>query len=306
MRSLRLLAVVAACGLAASSVALADETTQLAAGSGAIWTCSSAGVIELDARSGRILRHAYVGSDYPLQVALGSGAAWVAHVAGGYTAGGLTRFDLLTGRATTRLRLGRVPVFGVAAGVGRVWALTGRTDKASVTRVDPRTGRGIGVVRGVGRPTSITADGSGLWVATASGWLLHGAKKVVRLQSHLAPLAPALGAGSAWIAGDGKVVRVDERTDRPVARLRVAGIPVAAAAGRRALWLVVLRRLDQTWLVRVSTVTNRVQARRRIPGLTTSIAVGAGGLWLGTVDRIPRVIRVDPKTLELRMVAELL
>ena len=56
----------------------------------------------------------------------------------------------------------------------------------------------------------------------------------------------------------------------------------------------------------MSTVTNRVQARRRIPGLTTSIAVGAGGLWLGTVDRIPRVIRVDPKTLELRMVAELL
>src|SRR5205823_14156609 len=126
---------------------------------------------ELDGRSGRILRHAYVGSDYPLQVALGSGAAWVAHVAGGYTAGGLTRFDLLTGRATTRLRLGRVPVFGVAAGVGRVWALTGRTDKASVPCVDPRPGRGIGGGRDVGRPTPVTAGGSGQADATASGRL---------------------------------------------------------------------------------------------------------------------------------------
>ena len=300
----RLLLVVAVCGLALSPVAVADETTQLAAGSGAIWTCSGAGVIELDARSGDVLLHTNDGSDYPLQVALGSGAAWVAHVAGGYTEGGLTRFDLATGRATTRLRLGTGPVFGVAAGSGHVWALVGPTEHAEVARVDPRTGRRIGVVRGADRPTSITADSSGLWIATASGWLLHGAKKVVQLPAHTAPLAVALGSGSAWAAGDGIVVRVDARTNRPLARLRVPGIPVAAAAGSRALWLLVQRR--HGWLVRVNTTTDRVDGQARVPTPTTSIAVGAGGLWLGTAERIPRVMRVDPRTLQLRLFARLL
>ena len=305
----RLLLALAVCGLAISPVAAADETTQLAAGRGAIWTCSSAGVVELDARTGNVVRHAYVGSDYPLQVALGGGAAWVAHVSGGYTAGGLTRFDLATGRATTRLRSKTAPVFGVAAGAGRVWALTGPTANAEVTRVDSRTGRRTGVVRGVLGPTSLAADSSGLWIATAHGWLLHAGagsqrpRKVVRLPAHTAPLALALGSGSAWVAGDGTVVRVDERTNRATARLRVAGIPVAAAVGRRALWLLLLR--HQGWLVRVSTRTDRVDAEMRVPSPSTSIAVGAGGVWLATAERIPRVIRVDPKTLELRVFARL-
>jgi hypothetical protein len=306
----RLLLVSALCGLAISPVATADETTQLAAGSGAIWTCSNAGVIELDARTGNVLRHAYVGSDYPLQVALGSGAAWVAHVAGGYTAGGLTRFDLTTGRATTRLRSKTAPVFGVAAGSGRVWALTGPTASAEVTRVDPRAGRRIGVVRSAESPTSLAADNSGLWIATAQGWLLHAraeasrARKVVRLSAHKAPLVVAVGERSAWVAGDGTVVRVDERTNLPTARLRVAGFPVAAAVGRRALWLLVVR--DQPWLVRVNTRTARVDAQRRVPSPSTSIAVGADRVWLATAERIPRVIRVDPKTLGLHVLAELL
>ena len=306
----RLLLVSALCGLAISPVATADEPTQLAAGSGAIWTCSNAGVIELDARTGNVLRHAYVGSDYPLQVALGSGAAWVAHVSDGYTSGGLTRFDLTTGRATTRLRSRTAPVFGVAAGPRRVWALTGPTANAEVARVDPLAGRRIGVVRGAESPTSLSADNSGLWVATARGWLLHAgagssrARKVVRLSAHKAPLVVALGERSAWVAGDGTVVRVDERTNRPVARLRVAGIPVAAAAGRRALWLLVLR--DQPWLVRVNTMSERVDAQRRVPSASRSVAVGAGDVWLATAERIPRVIRVDPKTLELHVFAELL
>jgi hypothetical protein len=287
-----------------SPVAVADETTQLATGRSAIWTCSDSGVIELDARSGKVLRHTYVGSDYPLQVAIGSGAAWVAHVAGGYTAGGLTRFDLTNGRVTTRLRLEHGPVFGVAVASGQVWALAGPTANATVMRVDPRTGRGVGSVEGIARPTSIAADRSGLWVATASGWLFHGGRKVMRLPAHTAPLVIALGSGSAWVAGDGIVVRVDERTDRPLARLRVRGIPTAAAAGPRALWLLVSR--PHAWLVRIAAGSNRIDGERRLPEPSTSVAVGAGGVWIGTAERIPRVIRVAPTTLELHSFAELI
>ena len=298
----RLLAVLL-CGLVIAPAAAADETTQPAAAGGAIWTCSGAGVIELDARTGKVLRHAYVGTDYPLQVVVGSSAAWVAHVADGYTSGGLTRFDLATGRATMRLRQRSGPVFGVAAGPRTIWALTGPTADARVTRVDPATGRAIGVVRGVARPTSLAADRSGLWVATATGRLWHGGRIVTDVPARRSPLAVALGGGSAWAAGDGVVVRVDERTDRPLARFHVPGIPVAAAAGGRALWLLVERR--QEWLVRVDARTNRVTAQRRVPKTTTSISVGDGGVWLGTAERLPRVVRVDPRTLALHELAEL-
>lgn len=121
--------------------------------------------------------------------------AWVADVAGSYTAGGLTRVDLETDRATTRLRLAHGPVFGVAAGTRGVWALTGPTENATVTRVDPRSGPPLGEVAGVHQPTSIAADSSGLWIATATGWILHGMRKVVRVGILNAPAAIALRTG---------------------------------------------------------------------------------------------------------------
>jgi hypothetical protein len=242
-----------------------------------------------------------VGSDYPVQVALGSGAAWVAHVAGGYGSGGLTRLDLATRRATTRLRLAGGPVFGVAANAHGAWALSGPTDEATVARVDPRSGRRLGVVRGVHRPTSIAADDSGLWIATVSGWILHGARKVVRLPAHSAPARIALADGTAWAAGGGTVVRIDERRNRSVARLRVHGVLAATAAGPRALWLLLSQRL-----VRVDASTTRIDGQTRVPSLTTSVSVGAGGVWLGTAEPIPRVVSVDPKTLALRTLARLL
>ncbi|HEY6836699.1 MAG TPA: hypothetical protein VI142_09665 [Gaiellaceae bacterium] len=101
--------------------------------------------------------------------------------------------------------------------------------------------------------------------------------------------------------GNSAVVRIDERTDRPVARLRIAGLPVAAAAGTRGLWLLASHRL-----IRIDASTNRIDGETRVPSPTTSVAVGAGSVWLGTAERVPRVLRVDPRTLELHAFARLL
>jgi hypothetical protein len=309
--------VAAIFAFAAAPAAGGGETIQLAAGGRAVWTCSSDGVIELDARTGRVLSRRYVGSDYPLQVALGSGAAWVAHVAGGYTAGGLTRIDLKTGRATTRLRLSSGPVFAVAAGAGRVWALVGPTRNPQIARVDPRSGRRIGLVRGSFQATSLAADRSGLWIATGTGWLLHArpwsarASRVLRVPPRsagglLGPPTLALDSGSAWISGGATVVRVDERTHKALARIRLPALPGAAAVGDGTIWALVSDRFNRTWLVRVNTGTNRVTGERRIPASATSVTVGAGGVWLGLTGTFNRVLRVNPRTLKLHLLARLL
>jgi hypothetical protein len=297
----------------APAAAAGGNPVQLAAGGGAIWTCSDAGVIELDARSGRVLRRPVVGPAYPLQVALGSGAAWVAAVENGFTAGALTRIDLATGRTSTRLRLESGPVFAVAAGRGTVWALVGPTSHAQVTRVDPRSGRRAGLVRGTVQPSSLAADASGVWIADAGGRLLHArsgarrARTVLRLRARSAgPPALALGLGSAWASDGRTLLRVDERTTRTRARVRLPGTPTALAAGRGAVWAILFRPPDRYRLARVDARTGRVTAGARIPAAATSLTLGAGGVWLGVSGRAPRVLRVDPRTLRLQLLARLL
>jgi hypothetical protein len=311
----RSLPAAAALALVATPAAVADETVQLAAGGQAIWTCSGAGVIELDAQSGRVLRRPIVGPDYPLQIALGSDAAWVAHVAGGYSAGGLTRIDLATGHMSTQLRLSTGPVFAVAAGAGDVWALVGPTAQAQIARVDPRSGRAIGFVRGAIQPTSLAADGSGLWIATGKGGRLHAqpsssrARRISSVRPSVVdglrgPPTLALGAGSAWLSGGATLLRVDERTGKPLARIRLPALPIATAVGPGTLWAIVSGRLKTAWLVRVSTSLKRITSQTSIPLASTSVAVGAGGVWLGVTS--PRVLRVAPRTLKLHLLAQLL
>lgn len=311
------LAFTAVSLVAAQPAVASGVPAQVAAGGGALWTCSNAGLTELDARTGRVLSQPRVGASFPLQVALGSGAAWVAGVENGFTAGALTRIDLASGRQATRLRLRTGPVFAVAAGGGAVWALVGSTSHAQVARVNPRSGRKFGVVRGATQPSSLAADASGVWIADASGWLLHarpGAGRAVRVLSvpsrSVAPPAVALGLGSAW-ASDGKsLVRIDEVTNKEVARIRLPAVPTAVAVGQGVVWAILYRPPEQYTLVRVNASTNRVTARTRIPTASSSVAVGAGGVWLGlsgtSSGAAPRVLRVDPRTLELRLLARLL
>src|SRR5437764_8560859 len=121
-----------ACAVALLAVATATPAAlaggvrvQLAAVGDKIWTCSDAGLVVLDARTGLILRHPRVGSSYPLQVALAGGAAWVAGVENRFVAAALSRGKLASGHSSVVLRSRRGPVFAVAGRCGRVWALVG-------------------------------------------------------------------------------------------------------------------------------------------------------------------------------------
>jgi hypothetical protein len=290
----------------ASAARAGGVPVQLALSGHRLWTVSDAGVIELDARNGRVLARPQVGASYPLRVAIGAGAAWVAAVENGYAAGALTRIDLSNGRVTTRLREPRGPVFEVAAGGGSVWALTGPTRAASVLRVEPRTGRRIGVVRGPTRPSWIAAGRSGLWIVGADGSFLHARQRASRATTVLRLRGlgePAVGAGSVWIPHGHDLLRVDARTGGVRARIRLGARPATLAVGGSAVWGVTYTRAGRAWLVRVSTRTNTVTAKARVPIGASSLAATGRRVLVGVSGARRRVLELDGRTRARRLLA---
>jgi len=282
--------------------------SSVAAANGKLWTCSDAGLIELDGVTGQVLARPIVGSSYPLQAAVGGGAVWVAGVENGYGSGSLTRLDLRSGRRLMVRGLRHEPVTAVASGAGFAWALVGPTVDARVARVSAG-GRLLGFVRGPTMPSWLAADDSGVWVVDEDGWLLHarpdGARAIRVVRAHGQSWAPAAGFGSVWLPDGRGVVRVDERSAQTVGRVGLPGGPVALAVDAGSLWVVAYRPPGRMWLLRVGA-DNRIHGKRRIPLETASVAAGGGRVWLGVTGRSPRVLTVEPRTLRLRLLALLL
>jgi len=108
------------------------------------------------------------------------------------------------------------------------------------------------------------------------------------------------------MSGGATVVRVNERTNKPIARIHLPHLPTAVAVGNGTMWGMLLDRPNRAWLVRVNTRTNRVTGQTRIPFAATSVAVGAGAVWLGLTGTFPQVLRGNPRTLKLHLLARLL
>lgn len=304
--SVVILAAVAA--TSAPAARAGGVPVQIVVAGSSLWTTSDSGVIRLDARSGRVLgRRPRAFLPNSLQVAVGGGAVWIASVANGYVAGALTRVDLTSGRATTRLRLADGPIFDVAVGGGAAWALVGPTRAARVARVDLKSGRQLGTVAGAVQPSWLAADDSGAWIVDARG-LVHAfpsgrSERVARLRIS-GP--PAIGLGSVWVFERSDLLRIDERTGRTIARVTLSGNPIAVAAGAGAAWVLTYQPPGRSALLRVGAASNAVTARRRVPVSSTSVAVGAGAVWVGVSGENAYVLRLDPRTLSLRTFAQLL
>ena len=121
-----------------------------------------------------------------------------------------------------------------------------RPAAAQVTRY-PATNRVVSRIRASGQPCGFLAAGrNAVWAAGA-----HCGDYVTRINPHsnrrvgqvrgnlLAPIGLALGFGSLWIADlDAKTIdRVNVRTSRIIARLRVGGLPIRLGVGFGSLWI---------------------------------------------------------------------
>jgi streptogramin lyase len=233
------------------------------AADGAVWAASDAGarIVRVDAASGAVSAALSVPAR-PGGLAVGDGAVWAFH----FLQPVVTRIEPSTAVATG-LTVANARATGIAVGAGAVWLLT--VGPAELLELDQATGA-------VGRRIALRppfpprrtfieawslAFGEGaLWAAlpnhdaVARVDATTGEVRYVRLRQGR-PFGVAAGGGSAWVATDGAVVRLDGATG---AVLGASPLPLADRSG------------------------------------FVSIGYGAGAAWLTNADR-GTLVRVAPR-----------
>jgi serine/threonine-protein kinase len=104
----------------------------------------------------------------------------------------------------------------------------------------------------------------------------------------------AVGEGGVWLARDGGpyVKRIDARSRRVVATIRLPFKPKSLATGEGAVWVTGV--FDDV-LARLNPETNKVTMTVPMPLGTDGVAVGDGSVWVASMIA-GTVTRVDPRT----------
>ncbi len=258
---------------------------------------------------------------FPNALAVGAGAVWV--IGGDRQGGFVARIDPQTNRVTARIRapVGSERACGVAVGAGSVWvsAYYGR-GPGHLLRIDAHTNRPVGKPIEVPGSTCVAFGARAAWVTSAERRTLtridprtgHRLGRPISAGSYSEGVA--VGLGSVWVASgqlpcggperpctpsidqSGTLVRVDPRTNRVTARMRIPHSPSYVAVGPQGVWLS----SNDGSVVRVDPRTSRVTARvRATGGGRTTLAFGLGRVWV-TVIQAPggrgSVVPVNPRT----------
>ncbi|MBD0329276.1 MAG: hypothetical protein ICV64_04150 [Thermoleophilia bacterium] len=158
-------------------------------------------------------------------------------------------------------------------------------------------------------PAHVGAAASGAWVTTARCAVARVGRLLRRVVVvRLPPKAPgdlAVARDAVWIAGGRRVYRIDPRTDRVVARIRIGRVLAYVSArwvalgGGRALAVGSRVRgvasTDEQVLARIDPRTNRVLGVTPLPRGRLAVAFGRGSLWVGR-SASGRLQRIDPRT----------
>ena len=253
----------------------------LVAGFGSIWTTGENGLVRIDPQQPRVVGSVRTdSSDVIPSLAAGEGSVW------SLTRRSLTRIDPGRDRALgAPVRL-PAPSSAVAAGAGALWVV--EYHSGILRKLDARDGHQLAAIPGVGRHAeAVVATSGAVWVASIGPWVVdrHGA------------FSPS---------GPGVVTRVDPRTDRIVARIRVSRGPGALAVADGAVWVTSFRGLRPAFSVtRIDANRNRVAATFHLHRLLAGVTVGAGYAWVvnpgtlvdGGLDMSGgTLVRIDPRT----------
>jgi streptogramin lyase len=189
----------------------------------------------IDLRRGKLLRSVPIGHEIPgggVSFAQGGDHDWLAT-----ESGSLFQIDPGHQRIARSISLGMAPA-AIAVGFGSVWVVA--QDQPVLLRVDPRFGAVERRYRlptaGVDRPDFFTG------VATAGGsvWVAQGEERVVRIDSrsgrtlariHAAGATALAGdAGALWVAGGGTgaLYRIDPVATRSLRACRSTGMSAAS------------------------------------------------------------------------------
>jgi serine/threonine-protein kinase len=226
----------------------------------------------------------------PEQVAYAGGWVWTKATFGGF----LYRIDPRTG--ATRVVPPAADLGGGAfpeleAGAGALWTAQSSDPNGGVTKLDPRTGGGLGRA-GLAGAQRVVATNDGVWataIVRARGTLVRIDPRSVTVaagpvRAGRRPAAVAAAGDEVWVAdrSAGEVTLFDARSLRLVARVRVGRAPGDVAAFDGLVWVAnfgdrTLQRLDP---VRRQAVGAPVSLGKEID----DIALTRAGLWVASAD----------------------
>jgi hypothetical protein len=213
---------------------------------GKVWVArdGAAEIDQIDPGADRVTKRIKVALR-PGGLTTGGGYVWAFHFLGPQ----VTRIDQATG-AKKVFTVDGLAGSGIAYAGGAVWAVS--SGSTALFKLDPATG---GVLARVDLPLPpvpkhgiidawwVAAGAGSLWVAEANY------DRIVRVTGKVAkaipvpvsaPFGVAFYRGAAWVAGSGKVARVDPTTNRPARAFTLAAgsAPVftQVAAGPSGLW----------------------------------------------------------------------
>ena len=184
--------------------------SNIAVGEGSVWVLNTADerVSRVDPRTGNVIR-AFTPRGRPTDIAAGAGALWIGSGPGATHR--VSRVDPATGEETRTVRLPRGEHhFGsegfpmIAVGAGGVWAIN--TD-ATVSRLDPASGRRVAVVRGPDEVGAIAAGDVGVWVISGENTIsqidprTNRMRKAIELGSNRL-FGIAVGGGAVWATSE--------------------------------------------------------------------------------------------------------
>lgn len=313
----RLSLIAAGCAIVLvwlAGVALAGGThVAVVAVAGDVWVTTGFDVVKLDAFTGRVKRRNKARYPYPIDIGVSAGNVWVSSVENGFVAGALTRIPFGAGRVMQPLVFPSRPLLALAVGSGTTWALVGPWKSLQLAVVDQATGRAT--LRRIRRDIGwIAADNTG---ATPGLFAVTGKGQAVRIGGNGSPAwvartdaiesPPAVGLGSVWVASRTALYRLDAINGQLQAKIPIAGAAAELTIGGGYVWMISLRETKglQTYeLFKIDPRAARVVRQARFAGPVGGISFGSGALWMGRAVPSVSVTRIDPRTLQVHLLAK--
>jgi glutamine cyclotransferase len=289
-----------AIGTVASSVALPESASSLAAGEGVVWVAGLGGdVFRIDPATNAVTAtvQGAPGQEFPHWIAAGGGALWISN----FTDATVWRVDAATGTHTATIHVSPAPE-GIAVTADGVWVATHHGDPTgSLTRIDPATnGVSARVAAGLTQdccgPQGVAATDSTVWSTVPNLNAIVRVDTASGTVSATIPANPACGpvaaaADAVWAVSScdvGNVYRVDPATNKLVATIKVSGIATDVAIGQGAIW-VLTHTLDPSSgagaLVRIDPATNRIVGTMAVAD-AAGVAVVGGDVYVGSGHKV--------------------
>jgi YVTN family beta-propeller protein len=261
---------------------LGSDPTGIAVGRGAIWVIQGDDnrISKIDPQTDAVV--ATSSTSGPLAVAVGDQAVWVVN-----GDGSVSQLDPVTVTHRHELSVPYGPEL-IAAGSDAVWTVSPTV--GVLARINPLSANVIAKVPlavEVGSPRAVAVGEDGVWVSSSD--ILAGDYRVMRIDQATNRVVAtirlergaqglAVGAGATWVANPlgGTVSQIDARTNRVVRRIRVGNDPIAVAVAEGSVWVTNYR--DGT-VSRIDPSRGRVVATIRVGPHPDHLAAGEGGVW---------------------------